>query len=319
MRDTILPVQTNHVLRLSGTERAVLQDSIRDSVFPYSGIDAEAMSEWLIMPQQTLRLTDSGYVDQLRQTASHKSNEAFYPPLPARTWIEKQYHTVPIIDEWAAHASMRSISFAVLLLVLLLSVFLRFRFWRYYTEYAKLLFHPRSVQRVSEVDGPHIGQFHFFIDFTNIISLTLLFWNAMRLPLVQPLLGLQATTLPLVITFAILLLYYFLRFVILHVSSYLIKQNYAAQLIWQQFFFIHRILWPYYLLIALLSFLNVSVLVDIVLYGGLLLVFAASIYAQVRVLLTFICFHYNLFYYFLYLCVLGIAPWLGLVRWLRLV
>ena len=319
MHDTIQLTQP-YAPNLSRGQEHELQHALQnDSLFSYSGVDLDAMTKWLLMPSEVLLQNDSLSVRNPFLDYHQNWHEAFYPPLPNRTWTEKQYTPLSVSDRWRDNAPTRSVVFAVLMVAALLSVYLRFRFWKYYTEYAKLLFHPRSLQRVCELDAPHLPQFHLIIDFTNILSLSLLLWNALHLSLLHSLLGISTSLWTLAITFFVFLLYYVLRFLVLRMASYLIKQTQAAQLIWRQHFFIHRILWPYYLMLALLVFCKFSVVSQAVLYMAVVLVILATLYAQVRVLLTFIYFHFNLFYYFLYLCALGIAPWLGLVRWFQLV
>lgn len=288
-----------------------------DSVFPYKGIEQDALISWLISPRTDSCNSDTSVGET--ETAPLHTPEPFYPQLAKRSYAEKQYTPLPIQDTWSTNAGSLSFTFVFLLVGIALSAYIRYRFWRYYTEYAKLLFHPRTLRRVNEVEGPHIAQFHFVTDLTNVFSISVIAWRGLELFLPE----LYTTAFPkpllLLLIFVSLLFYYFFRYLILRFSSYLIDQTVTTQVIWRQYFFIHRLLWPYYLALALLATFSTALLATFFIYTGLVLIIVSTLYAQFRTLLTFICFHYNLFYYFLYLCVLGIAPWLGLIRWLQLV
>ncbi len=286
-----------------------------DSVFPYKGIEQEALISWLIVPRTSNSDTS---VYETENTTPHIP-EPFYPQLARRSYAEKQYNPLPIQDTWSTYAGSLSFTFAFLLVGILLSAYIRFRFWKYYTEYAKLLFHPRSLVRVNEVEGPHIAQFHFIVDLTNIFSISIIALRGLELFSLEQYTEFLPKPLLLLLLFGSLLLFYFFRYLVLRLSSYLINQPVTSPVIWRQYFFIDRLLWPYYLALALLATFNTALLTPIFTYTGLVLIAVSTLYAQFRILLTFIYFHYNLFYYFLYLCALGIAPWLGLIRWLQLV
>lgn len=291
-----------------------------DSVFPYKGIEQGQWVAWLISPRSAVAdtLTSEELTASPRNTL-HPIAEAFYPPLPGRTWAEKQYSPTPMKDSLLAQMTPNAVSFSFFLIALVLSIYLRFRFWKYYTAYAKLLFHPRSLPRVNEVEGPHLTQFHTLVDFTNLFSLASILFNVLRI--LFP--SYHIIELPshwlLLVVFTLLLLYYLYRYIVLYTSCNLIKEPRTASILWRQYFFVHRLLWPYYLSLAFLSSFSTAPLCHYVTYLGLGLIPLVTLYSQIRVLLTFLYFHYNLFYYFLYLCMLGIAPWLGLVRWLQLV
>ena len=286
-----------------------------DSIFPYKGIEQEALISWLIVPRTSNSDTS---VYETENTTPHIP-EPFYPQLARRSYAEKQYNPLPIQDIWSTYAGALSFTFAFLLVGILLSAYIRFRFWKYYTEYAKLLFHPRSLVRVNEAEGPHIAQFHFIVDLTNIFSISVIALRGLELFSLEQYTEFLPKPLLLLLLFGSLLLFYFFRYLVLRLSSYLINQPVTSPVIWRQYFFIDRLLWPYYLALALLATFNTALLAPIFTYTGLVLIAVSTLYAQFRILLTFIYFHYNLFYYFLYLCALGIAPWLGLIRWLQLV
>ena len=288
-----------------------------DSVFPYKGIEQDALISWLISPR-TDSCNSVTSVYETENTSSHIL-EPFYPQLARRSYAEKQYNPLPIQDTWSTNAGSLSFTFVFLLVGIALSAYIRYRFWRYYTEYAKLLFHPRTLRRVNEVDGPHIAQFHFVTDLTNVFSISVIAWRGLELFLPELYTTASPKPLLLLLIFVSLLFYYFFRYLILRFSSYLINQPVTTPVIWRQYFFIDRLLWPYYLALALLATFNTALFTPIFTYTGLVLIAVSTLYAQFRILLTFIYFHYNLFYYFLYLCALGIAPWLGLIRWLQLV
>ena len=288
-----------------------------DSIFPYKGIEQDALISWLIAPRMSSSNSDTS-VYETENTSSHIL-EPFYPQLARRSYAEKQYNPLPIQDTWSTNAGSLSFTFAFLLVGILLSAYIRFRFWKYYTEYAKLLFHPRSLVRVNEVEGPHIAQFHFIVDLTNIFSISVIVLRGLELFSLEQYTEFLPKPLLLLLLFGSLLLFYFFRYLVLRLSSYLINQPVTSPVIWRQYFFIDRLLWPYYLALALLATFNTALLTPIFTYTGLVLIAVSTLYAQFRILLTFIYFHYNLFYYFLYLCALGIAPWLGLIRWLQLV
>ena len=292
-----------------------------DSIFPYKGIEQDELLSWLIFPRTSSSRISGN--DSLHITPSRPTRHltgAFYPPLPKRIWTEKQYTPLPIQDSWITNATTHSISFIFLLFAILLSVYIRFRFWKYYAVYAKLIFHPRTLPRVSEIDGPHIAQFHFIVDLTNLFSLSSIIYSGLQTSPQHTYIGydIKPFFLPIII-FIVLFLYYVIRYVALHISSYLIKQPQTAQIIWRQYFFVHRLLWPYYLAIGLLALFTTAPIATYITYIGVLLIPLVTLFGQLRVLLTFLYFHYNLFYYFLYLWGLGIAPWLGLIRWLQLV
>ena len=288
-----------------------------DSIFPYKGIEQDALISWLIAPRMSSSNSDTS-VYETENTSSHIL-EPFYPQLARRSYAEKQYNPLPIQDTWSTNAGSLSFTFAFLLVGILLSAYIRFRFWKYYTEYAKLLFHPRSLVRVNEVEGSHIAQFHFIVDLTNIFSISVIVLRGLELFSLEQYTEFLPKPLLLLLLFGSLLLFYFFRYLVLRLSSYLINQPVTSPVIWRQYFFIDRLLWPYYLALALLATFNTALLTPIFTYTGLVLIAVSTLYAQFRILLTFIYFHYNLFYYFLYLCALGIAPWLGLIRWLQLV
>ena len=288
-----------------------------DSIFPYKGIEQDALISWLIAPRMSSSNSDTS-VYETENTSSHIL-EHFYPQLARRSYAEKQYNPLPIQDTWSTNAGSLSFTFAFLLVGILLSAYIRFRFWKYYTEYAKLLFHPRSLARVNEVDGPHIAQFHLIVDLINIFSISVIALRGLALFSLDRYTEVLPNPLPLLLLFGALLFFYFFRYLVLCFSSYLINQPVTTPVIWRQYFFIDRLLWPYYLALALLATFNTALFTPIFTYTGLVLIAVSTLYAQFRILLTFIYFHYNLFYYFLYLCALGIAPWLGLIRWLQLV
>ena len=148
-----------------------------DSIFPYKGIEQEALISWLIVPRTSNSDTS---VYETENTTPHIP-EPFYPQLARRSYAEKQYNPLPIQDIWSTYAGSLSFTFAFLLVGILLSAYIRFRFWKYYTEYAKLLFHPRSLVRVNEVEGPHIAQFHFIVDLTNIFSISVIALRGLEL------------------------------------------------------------------------------------------------------------------------------------------
>ena len=304
-----LPIEKGHSTPVAREYPA--QDTLAtDSVFPHSQIVLDELYTWIY-----------GVPESAKDSVSNGPNAVrglFAPPLPTRTWNEKQYQALPMRDRWFLQEDTTSLAFAFILLAALFAMFLRFRFWKYYSDYRKLFFHPRSLLRLSEWDEPHPGQFHFYSDVLVIILLSLQLWWSFRLPFFRasefPVSNLWL--LPMV--FVGFLILYAYKIGLLHLASRLIRQPEVAHHLWRQHNYVHRVLWPYYFAIVFLSMFNIPWLQVVFIYAGVLLIFATWLYGLFRVLLTFIYFRYNLFFYFLYLCALEIGPFLGLIRWLEL-
>lgn len=289
-----------------------------DSVFPYKGVAYDSIHTWLIYStnprqEQKSQLERSMCISNRSATRSLSLN----PPLPSRTWTEKQYHPQSAPTDTVSNFSI--LTFFVAVLCSLLFLFIRRRYWKYYSEYFQLLFHPRSLQRVYEIDGLGITTFHILIDGIFFLSLSLLFVRLFHnfFSLEQHLPFYSIFFFPVVVFFFFSL--YSLRYLILYASSRLIGQAGAAMLIWRQYMYIHRFLVPTYLLLALLALFSSPVISTCFAISGVGLYVLASLYALLRIFVAFLWQHYNLFYYFLYLCVLEIAPIVGLLRWLQFV
>jgi len=115
--------------------------------------------------------------------------------------------------------------------------------------------------------------------------------------------------------FAVFTVYYFYRYGLVYLGTHLLAQPSVGANLWRQYAYVHRLLWPLYLAVAYWALFGSQPLALIFSYFGLALYGVTTVYAIVRLFLTFFYFRHNLFFYFLYLCALEIAPPLAAIRW----
>lgn len=269
-------------------------------LLPFPSVALDSVHAWLVY-----RSDSSG------GAVSSFPREPFSPPPPARTWAEKQYLPLPPPPSQVPTQWVHGLLFLFLVAATLLAILLRLYFTRYYKDYIKVLFHPRSVFRLREVEGPHLLQFHVLTDAVVLLSLGAILFAGIRS--FFPEVASSPWSFPAF--FALFVAYYAYRFALLYGASHLIVQPLAGVNLWRQYAYVHRLLWPLYLFVAYWALFASSPLAQFFSYVGLGLYAVTTLYAWVRVLLTFVYCHYNLFYYFLYLCVLEIAPILAIFRW----
>lgn len=275
-------------------------DSLQTPLHTFPEVSLDSMYTWLIYPRDTVM-----------PVKSSGRSDPFFSPLPARTWAEKQYNPLPPPPSSAPARLSNAILLVFLIVATLLAVLIRLRFWKYYNDYIKVLFHPRSVFRLWEVEGPHLLQFHVVTDAVVLLSLSAILWAGGRV--VLPSFTAEVWGFPLF--FVVFSGYYFYRYGVVYGATHLLAQPQAGVNLWRQYAYVHRLLWPLYLGVAYWALFASPPLTYVFSYFGLLLYVLTTLYALVRLCLTFVYFHYNLFFYFLYLCAIEIAPLLAAIRW----
>lgn len=278
----------------------VTEDSLQIAPRTFPRVSLDSMYTWLVYPR------DTAVVEK-----SVRKVEPFSPPLPARTWAEKQYQALPPPESLSSVKLSNVVLLSFLIVATLLAVLIRLRFWKYYNDYIKVLFHPRSVFRLWEVEGPHLLQFHIVADAVVLISLSAILWAGARV--LFPELTNLFWGFPLF--FAVFTVYYFYRYGLVYLGTHLLAQPAVGANLWRQYTYVHRLLWPLYLAVAYWALFGSQPLALIFSYFGLALYGVTTVYAIVRLCLTFFYFRHNLFFYFLYLCALEIAPPLAAIRW----
>ena len=112
-------------------------DSLQTPLHTFPEVSLDSMYTWLIYPRDTVM-----------PVKSSGRSDPFFPPLPARTWAEKQYNPLPPPPSSAPARLSNAILLVFLIVATLLAVLIRLRFWKYYNDFIKVLFHPRSVFRM---------------------------------------------------------------------------------------------------------------------------------------------------------------------------
>ena len=181
-------------------------------------------------------------------------------------------------------------------------------------KYVGLLFRRRTVEMLETVSALNVLGFNLLADLLYCLVLGYLGWLLLPLGSVEWLEGMPPYGVVAILT-GLIFTRYALQGVVIFTAGWLTNRAGGAYTIWRQLQFINRLAWlPLFVLAIPLTFLSTGVWDTALRIGVLVLLGAVLLYRVLRVAVVFARYRFGVFYYFLYLCALELAPLLFILR-----